>query len=131
MKPTLRLRSAFLATFVAAVACFSAAGARADDAINVYGPGGPAPAMKEAAQAFGATNKVTVNVVAGPTPQRVEKAKTDADVVFSGAENMMSDFAKALPGAVTGRAGDLRQVGLESALTSQQKRTQNENHRRQ
>ena len=29
----------------------------------------------------------------------MEKAKADADVVFSGAENMMSDFAKALPGA--------------------------------
>lgn len=55
--------------------------------------------MKEAAQAFGAANKVTVTVVAGPTPQWVEKAKVDADVVFSGAENMMSDFAKALPGA--------------------------------
>jgi len=99
VKHTLRFRSAILATLVAALACFGATGARADDAINVYGPGGPAPAMKEAAQAFGAANKVTVNVVAGPTPQWVEKAKADADVVFSGAENMMSDFAKALPGA--------------------------------
>lgn len=67
--------------------------------LNVYGPGGPAPAMKEAAQAFGAANQVTVNIVAGPTPQWADKAKGDADIVFSGAENMMSDFAKALPGA--------------------------------
>ncbi|MGK2901222.1 MAG: substrate-binding domain-containing protein [Burkholderiaceae bacterium] len=67
--------------------------------INVYGPGGPAPAMQEAAKAFGATNKVTVNVAAGPTPQWVEKAKQDADVIFSGAENMFTDFAKVLPGA--------------------------------
>ncbi|WP_371134203.1 substrate-binding domain-containing protein [Polaromonas sp.] len=71
----------------------------ATDVINVYGPGGPAPAMKEAAETFGVDQKITVNVVAGPTPEWVEKAKQDADVVFSGAENMMSDFAKALPGA--------------------------------
>ena len=38
-------------------------------------------------------------MAAGPTPQWADKAKQDADVVFSGAENMMSDFAKALPGA--------------------------------
>ena len=67
--------------------------------LNVYGPGGPAPAMKEAAKSFGAMHKVQVNVTAGPTPQWADKAKQDADVVFSGAENMMSDFAKALPGA--------------------------------
>lgn len=55
--------------------------------------------MKDAAKAFGDANKVTVNVVAGPTPQWVDKAKQDADVIFSGAENMFNDFAKALPGA--------------------------------
>ena len=71
----------------------------AQDAINVYGPGGPAPAIHEAAKAFGAANQMTVNVVAGPTNQWIDKAKQDADIVFSGAENMMTDFAKALPGA--------------------------------
>ena len=70
----------------------------AQDVINVYGPGGPAPAMKEAAASFSAAHKVTVNVVAGPTGEWASKAKQDADVIFSGAENMMSDFAKALPG---------------------------------
>ena len=86
----------------ASVLAFSVSAASsgwAKDAINVYGPGGPAPAMQEAARAFGATNDVTVNVTAGPTTQWLDKAKQDADVVFSGAENMMSDFAKALPGA--------------------------------
>ena len=71
----------------------------AKDVINVYGPGGPAPAMQEAAKAFGATHQITVNVVAGPTSQWLEKAKLDADVIFSGAENMFNEFAKALPGA--------------------------------
>ena len=71
----------------------------AQTSINVYGPGGPAPAMQEAAKAFGATHKVSVNVTAGPTPLWDDKAKQDADIIFSGAENMFTDFAKALPGA--------------------------------
>ena len=73
--------------------------AAAQEAINVYGPGGPAPAMQEAAKAFGAANQMTVNVAAGPTNQWIDKAKQDADVIFSGAENMFTDYAKALPGA--------------------------------
>ena len=88
----------FLAVLTLAVASFGAAAAP-EATLNVYGPGGPAPAMKEAAQAFGAAHDITVNVTAGPTPQWVDKARMDADVVFSGAENMMSDFARALPGA--------------------------------
>ena len=81
------------------VASLVAVPAWAQDTINVYGPGGPAPAMQEAAKTFGAANKVTVNVAAGPTPQWLDKAKQDADVIFSGAENMFTDYAKALPGA--------------------------------
>ena len=72
---------------------------RAQDAINVHGPGGPAPATQEAAKTFGAAHRVTVNVTAGPTPQWVDKARQDGDVIFGGAENMMSDFAKLLPDA--------------------------------
>ena len=84
----------------AVLAALAATGAAfAQETINVYGPGGPGPAMQEAAKAFGAANQVTVIVSAGPTGQWVEKAKQDADVVFSGAENMFTDFAKALPGA--------------------------------
>lgn len=98
-----------------AAVCSTPSTAAETDAINVYGPGGPAPAMMEAAKAFGATRRVTVNVDAGPTPQWVEKAKADADVVFSGAENMMSDFAKALPGAFDLKAAEpmyLRPVAI-------------------
>ncbi|MEG1202844.1 MAG: substrate-binding domain-containing protein [Comamonas sp.] len=91
---SLKTLFAALATF----ACLSATSAPIDQVINVYGPGGPAPAMKEAAQAFGTAHHVQLKVVAGPTPQWADKAKDDAHVVFSGAEHMMSDFAKALPG---------------------------------
>lgn len=89
----------FIASFAAAIALSSLmAPLHAQSVIDVYGPGGPAPAMKEAAASFGAAHNVTVNVVAGPTSEWAEKAKGDADVIFSGAENMMTDFAKALPG---------------------------------
>ena len=74
--------------------------AHAQDAIRAYGPGGPLPAMREAAEVFSKANGVTVEVTAGPTPQWLEKAKADADVIFSGAEYMMTDFIKAMEGRI-------------------------------
>jgi accessory colonization factor AcfC len=70
--------------------------AAAQAPLRVYGPGGPAPAMKEAAAAFERAGGNKVEVVAGPTPQWVAQAKTDADLVFSGSETMMTDFVVAL-----------------------------------
>jgi len=67
--------------------------------LRIYGPGGPAPAMKELAQAFSVKWKVAVEVTAGPTPAWKEKALTDADLIFSGSEYMMTDFVQRdLPG---------------------------------
>ena len=69
--------------------------------LRVYGPGGPAPAMREAAQAFGKMKKITVEVTAGPTASWKEQAVQDADLIFSGAEHMMTDFVqKDLPGVI-------------------------------
>ncbi|MEP6558918.1 MAG: substrate-binding domain-containing protein [Burkholderiales bacterium] len=93
MRSSLRLTLA-IATYV----LFTAAPSLAQGTLNVYGPGGPAPAMQEAAKAFAAARQVTVNVIAGPTSQWLDRAKQDADIVFSGSENMLTDFAKALPG---------------------------------
>jgi len=44
----------------------SAGGAVAQNVLHVYGPGGPAPAMKEAAAAFEKKGGVSVEVTAGP-----------------------------------------------------------------
>ena len=66
--------------------------------IRAYGPGGPAPAMKEAAAAFGKANGVVVEVTAGPTDTWISKAREDADVIYSGSEYMMTDFVKAMEG---------------------------------
>ncbi len=76
------------------------AAASAAAPLRVYGPGGPLPAMKEAAETFGRAYYVDVQVTAGPTGQWLEQAKNDADVIFSSSESMMSDFATALGGQI-------------------------------
>jgi accessory colonization factor AcfC len=89
--------------FATAVAAFALsagiAGAQAET-LKAYGPGGPAPVMKEAAQAFEKKTGTKVEVTAGPTPQWKDQARADADLVFSGSEHMMADFVKALEGAI-------------------------------
>jgi accessory colonization factor AcfC len=70
------------------------------ETLHVYGPGGPLPAMKEAAAAFARRHAgVHVEVTGGPTPQWLAQARANADVVFSGAEHMMTDFVTQLQGA--------------------------------
>lgn len=70
------------------------------ETVKVYGPGGPAPAMKEAAAAFGKKMGVNVEVTAGPTPEWLDRAKQDADLIYSGAENMMTDFVYQMDGQI-------------------------------
>jgi accessory colonization factor AcfC len=77
-----------------------AGNAMAEDTLFVYGPGGPAPAMKEAAAAFQQQHGVKVEVTAGPTPTWIDRAKQDADVIYSGSETMMTDFTVAMEGRI-------------------------------
>lgn len=86
------------ATFLLLLTVFSApqASAEAGAGLRVYGPGGPAPAMKEAAKAFEQKTGTPVIVTAGPTPEWIEQAKIDADLIYSGSETMMTDFAQAM-----------------------------------
>lgn len=74
--------------------------ASAREPLRVYGPGGPAPAMKEAARVFSEREGVQVEVTAGPASDWMERARKDAHLVFSGSEHMMSDFLKALDGVL-------------------------------
>ncbi|ECB3301589.1 solute-binding protein [Salmonella enterica] len=73
--------------------------------VNVYGPGGPAPAMKAAADAFSRNSGVKVTVVSGPAELWKDKAKDNADLIYSGSEAMMTDFESVfreqiIPGSV-------------------------------
>ena len=64
--------------FLAVAACLLAAtGARAD--IAIFGPGGPAAPMREAAKAFEDETGIGVTVTTGPTSQWMDEAKMDAD----------------------------------------------------
>jgi accessory colonization factor AcfC len=69
--------------------------------LRAYGPGGPAPAMREAAKVFGEMKGIKVEIIAGPTPVWKNQAMKDADLIFSGSEYMMTDFAqKDLPALI-------------------------------
>jgi accessory colonization factor AcfC len=70
-------------------------------ALRAYGPGGPAPAMREAAKVFGDKKGIRVEINAGPTPTWKDRAMKDADLIFSGSEYMMTDFVqKDIPGLI-------------------------------
>lgn len=64
--------------------------------VHVFGPGGPAPAMKEAAATFSKLRGVKVEVVAGPTSDWIDAAKQSGDVIYSGSETMMTDLQLAM-----------------------------------
>lgn len=64
--------------------------------VHVFRPGGPAPAMKEAAATFSKLRGVKVEVVAGPTSDWIDAAKQSGDVIYSGSETMMTDLQLAM-----------------------------------
>ena len=89
----------FLSALVMMAVVFanSVGSARAQD-LRIYGPGGPEPAIREAARQFGAAHGVKIDVTAGPTDKWLNAAKVDADLIYSGSETMITDFVDALGG---------------------------------
>lgn len=82
--------------------CWGWAGITAaqDQVLHVYGPGGPLGPMEECAQNFSKDKGVEVKVTAGPTPKWLEQAWQDADLIFGGAEYMLTDFMLKYPDLV-------------------------------
>lgn len=70
--------------------------------LHVYGPGGPLAPMQEAAERFGRARGVRVVVTGGPEAQWIDRAKLDADLIYGGAEYMLSQFAMKHPDLVDG-----------------------------
>src|SRR5262249_28107845 len=89
----------FLSALVMTAVVFanSAGTTRAQD-LRIYGPGGPEPAIREAASQFGAAHGIKIDVTAGPTDKWLNAAKVDADLIYSGSETMMTDFVDAMGG---------------------------------
>lgn len=79
-------------------ACTTLAAETTPASIQVYGPGGPAPAMKAAALAFERKTGTRVAVTAGPAPRWMGAARVNADIIFSGSENMMTEFSHSFAG---------------------------------
>ena len=99
----LSLASIFFCTAFAAFQNTSTIPAAADHStavLNVYGPGGPLPAMKDAAAVFGREHHLQIHVVGGPPPKWLPDAKQDADMIFSGSEDMMSHLELDLQGTL-------------------------------
>lgn len=89
------------ALFVAAVTSTAGfAQVSSERTLFVYGPGGPLTPMQEAAERFGKAHGVKVVVTGGPEAKWVEKAQQDGDVVYGGAEYMLSQLAMKHPALV-------------------------------
>src|ERR1700761_5602418 len=100
-----RVATALLLVGLSSPASFAASPVQTDAeqgavVLHVYGPGGPLPAMKEAAEAFSKEKHVQVVVTGGPLPKWSHDAQQNADLIFSGSEEMMSDFQVALQGTL-------------------------------
>jgi len=67
--------------------------AQAETTLQVFGPGGPAPAMKACASAYEKEKGIKVIINSGPLEKWIDQTPT-ADLFYSGSENMMDSFAE-------------------------------------
>lgn len=108
----LTLVVALLATALA-TSCGPARAQTAGTVLRVYGPGGPLGPMRECAEIFSRTRGVKVEVTAGPEATWIDRARTDADLVFGGAEYMLTSFAAKYPGLLDEATRD--EIGVRGA----------------
>ena len=66
--------------------------------LHVYGPGGPLDPIRTCSEMYTAATHVPVVVTAGPEKQWFPAAQADADVVYGGAEYMLTQFDLDHPG---------------------------------
>jgi accessory colonization factor AcfC len=82
---------------------WAGAAAAQEKVLQVYGPGGPLGPMQECGGMFFKARGVEVKVTAGPTPKWIEAAKQNADLIFGGAEYMLTEFMLKHPDLVDPR----------------------------
>lgn len=70
------------------------------DTLHVYGPGGPFGPFNECAELFSKQTGHPVKVIAGPDPDWIDAARKNADIFFSGAEYMLTQFMSDYPNLV-------------------------------
>ncbi|QTE36347.1 substrate-binding domain-containing protein [Mucilaginibacter gossypii] len=74
--------------------------AQTKDTVYVYGPGGPLSAMQDCAKAFTAKTGIPVKVTGGPESKWISQAQANADVIYGGAEYMLTQFMQTHPGVI-------------------------------
>lgn len=92
------MRAIPLLRLMITVALANPVGTSAAQDLRIYGPGGPEPAIREAARQFGNAHGIEIAVTAGPAGRWIDAAKADADLIYSGSETMMTDFLNAMGG---------------------------------
>lgn len=84
--------------FLLLCSCFYPA--KSQDTLFIYGPGGPQAPMEECARVFSQKFSIPVKVTAGPENKWIEDAKQGADIIFGGADYMLTQFSLQHPGLV-------------------------------
>ncbi len=90
------MKKLFISAILLTAVLFSKA--QQNDTLYAYGPGGPQAAMADCAAVFSKKMSIPVKVIAGPEAKWIEQAKQNADVVFGGAEYMLTQFKMQHPG---------------------------------
>jgi len=90
------MKKLFISTVLLTAVLFSKA--QQNDTLYAYGPGGPQAAMADCAAVFSKKMSIPVKVIAGPEAKWIEQAKQNADLVFGGAEYMLTQFKMPHPG---------------------------------
>ena len=70
----------------------------AGQTLHVYGPGGPLAPMKECAEVYTKQTHMPVEVIAGPEDKWMTSARGNADIIYGGAEYMLTQFGQQHPG---------------------------------
>jgi accessory colonization factor AcfC len=85
--------------FCLAIGCSLLVKAQGADAteLRAYGPGGPLEPIRECARAFWNQEGVHVTVTGGPEEQWIAQARKDADVIFGGADYMLTELTLKYP----------------------------------
>lgn len=85
------------------------------DTLYIYGPGGPYPPMNELAKKFESKNDIKIIVTKGPADNWIQQAKSNAHLIYSGSEFMMTNFLYQLAEEVNNKDVEplyLRKSGL-------------------
>lgn len=83
--------------------------------LRVYGPGGPFTPMKECAAIFARQTGIETIVSSGAPESLIDEIRLRGDLVYMGAEYMMSDFIAQCPGLINAAEVVklyLREVGI-------------------